>query len=292
MTLASATEKPPPLQLPPLTRNDYRRSAEVEDQIRTALTLSRPLLRQRVAIRDYDASDFLQEEALAFLIRHYHAAGKIILVNDVSVALVERITGRIKRWLRSVGLDEGTTTFDDAFRDVIAAVFAGVRPEGRGEPSGGLLDHESDKADYAQDRFWPFLDGRIRDVLRRAGVTRGRNVRHVDIDDLAGHGRGAEEEGAHNPISDWDEFVPELSPDKHTSRFVDGSAVVAAIKHLPNDPRPLQEVLCLWYFGGWQVESKDPNQDTLSSRYGKTPRAIRNWLREAEGLLATLMRTK
>ena len=291
MTLAPATEKPPPLQLPPLTRNDYRRSPEVEKQIRAALALPQSCLRERIAIRDYDAPDFLQEEALTFLVRHYHAAGNGDCVADLCGALVLRITGRIKRWLRSAGLEEGTSTFDDAYCDVIAGVFAGVRPEGRGEPSGGILDLTSDKADFAQVLFWTFLDGRIGDVLRRAGVTRGRNLRLVEIDDVEGHGTGEEGEGALSPLSDWDDLAPELNPEVYALKAVDEAAALNAIKQLPNKPRPLSEVVRLWYLDGWQVESKVPEVITISSHYGKTPRTIRNWLREAEGLLATILKT-
>ena len=60
MILAPVKEKPPPLPLPPLTRNDYCRSAEVEEQIRAALALSRSHLRRRIAVRDHEAADFLQ----------------------------------------------------------------------------------------------------------------------------------------------------------------------------------------------------------------------------------------
>lgn len=292
MISSTATKKLSPLQLPPLTRNDYLRSLEVEEQIREALSLSRSLLARRAEIRDYNAPDFFQEETLAFLIRHYRVSGNDGRLNDLSVALIERITGRVKRWLRSVGLVEGTATFDDAFNDVVAGLYAGVRPEGRGEPSGGLLDLKSDKADYAQVCFWKFLDGRIGDVLRRAKATRERSFRQVEIDDIAGHGTGDEEEGTHKPISDWAELAPDLSPDEYALKAFDEPAVVAAIERLPNRPRPLRDVVRLWYLDGWQIDSNDPKIITISSHYVKTPRTIQNWMREAEGLLATILRIK
>ncbi|MEP0548098.1 MAG: hypothetical protein ABJF88_14275 [Rhodothermales bacterium] len=290
MTLASATEKPPPLRLPPLTRNDYRRSAEVEGQIRAALTLSRPLLRQRVAIRDSDASDFLQEEALVFLIRHYHAGDESDHVGDLCEALVSRITGSVKKWLKSYGLHEGTDRFNDAFRDVITGVLAGVRPEGRGKPSGGLLDLSSDKADFFQVRFWPALHRLSYTVLRHSKRMKKRDHRSVELNDVAGHGIGDGDEGTLVPLDEWETLSAEPYPETYLLRqFGEDqlSEALAAVNVLPNAThRPLRDVFVLRHCEGWQIESEDPEKVTLSNYYGKPAKTIYNWLKKAEKLLA------
>ena len=289
MTLAPATEKPPPLQLPPLTRNAYRRSAEVEEQIRAALALPRSRLRERIALC-HDAPGFLQEEALAFLIRHYHAADDSDRVSDLCQALVRRITGSVKKWLKSYGLREGTDRFNDAFRDVITGVLGGVRPEGRGTPSGGLLDLSSDKADFFQVRFWPALHRLAYTVLRHLRKVKKLDRRLLDINDVAGHGTGDDEEGTFSPLDEWEALSSDPYPETHLLQQCGEdqlSTAWAAVNALPNEPyRPLRDVYVLRYYEGWQIESEDLKKVTLSSQYGKPAKTIYNWLKKAEKLLA------
>src|SRR5258708_2525673 len=68
----------------------YQRTPAVERQIATALALPHDRLRQRLAVADQNATDYLKEECLVYLIRHYHRVGDAGLVNSVSEALLHR----------------------------------------------------------------------------------------------------------------------------------------------------------------------------------------------------------
>ena len=56
----------------------------------------------------------------------------------------------------------------------------------------------------------------------------------------------------------------------------------AAIERLPAE---IREVAFLHYIEGWQIDSKNPFEPTLSRKYNKSEKTIRNWLRKAAELL-------
>ena len=68
----------------------YRRLEEVDMQIQMALGLDHGELRRRSKIMDKVSPDFLKEECLVYLIRHYHRAGDRDCVNDLSKSLLSR----------------------------------------------------------------------------------------------------------------------------------------------------------------------------------------------------------
>ena len=41
----------------------------------------------------------------------------------------------------------------------------------------------------------------------------------------------------------------------------------------------------LRYYEGWQIESDDPDEPTISGYFKRTPRMIRNWFEQAEKTL-------
>jgi len=45
-------------------------------------------------------------------------------------------------------------------------------------------------------------------------------------------------------------------------------------------------VFVLRHYEGWPIEDKDPSVPTISRHFQRTPRTIRNWMREAENVLA------
>ena len=285
-----ATTNSPVRVLPPLTRNGYERTAETEAHIHAALSLSRSALVKRAQVRDKDHALFMGEEALVFLIRHYHLVGDAFVVEQLSEMLVRRITGPIKSWLWEVGFrpDDEDDAMSEACQEAIVRLFGGgpARDDGQ-RREGGVLDLVSDKSDYAQVRFWVFLKRRTIEASRLVGVARGRRAKGIDIADIAGHAPSGEAESSGEaPRDDWDDF----SPWQTLAQQHEEDALRSGVRSLPNSPLPLRDVTRLRYFDGWRIESGDEGAVTLSSHFDKTPRTIRSWLRKAEEKLGDILK--
>ena len=66
------------------------------------------------------------------------------------------------------------------------------------------------------------------------------------------------------------------------SEVIDNILIQAAMSQLKE---PLRSAYLLRHYYGWQIENQDPNVQTISWRFNKTPRTIRNWLNKAEKCL-------
>ena len=108
----------------PLTRKNkdgeiYQRQAVVTRQIQEALKLCPKNLRKRSEIRDEESPDFLKEESLVYLIRHYHKVGNPRVVNALSKSLVCRCATLINSKLSSLRSD----LRDEGYSDVVKELF-------------------------------------------------------------------------------------------------------------------------------------------------------------------------
>lgn len=287
--MTTVTTDPPAHVLPPLTRNDYERSEEIVDHVQAALSLSRSGLMSRAQVHDKDHTLFIGEEALVCLIRHYHLRGDALVVERLSEALVRRITGPIKRWLWEVGFrsDDEDDAMSEAYQETIVRLFGGSPSrDDKERREGGILDLDSDKSDFAQVRFWIFLQGRTTDASRIIGVARGRRAKNIDINDLAGHApNGDTESRGESPSENWDD----LSPWKTLAQQHEEDALRRAVRGLSNSPVPLRDVMRLRHFDRWQIESGDAGVVTLSTHFERTPKTIRSWLRKAEKQLRDIL---
>lgn len=281
------TTDPPVHVLPPLTRNGYERTAETEAHIQTALSLSRSNLVQRAQIRDKDHALFIGEEALVYLIRHHKLRGDPYVERHLCDALVTRIDGTIKKWMREVGFryedNEGRVT--EMVHEVLFRLFAGCKVRGEERREGGIIDLESDKSDFAQVRFWVYLKRETINVTRVAGIERERDRQSVDV--LTMNETSDEDDlvGEPTPLGGWESVTPwEALTEEHGDDLVR-----AAVRHLPNHPIPYRDVLRLRYLDKWQIESGDEEVVTLSTHFERTPKSIRSWLRKAEKQLRDIL---
>lgn len=156
-----------PFEIPPLTRVSthsrkvFQRSARAEDHIRRAMSLSRGELFGAIKIRrQADHKAFICEEALAFLIRHYHR------LDDRR--MVERLFGALHPRCIPVLLANVRGFPPDLREDIAQEVLLQLQK---------LLLAEGDRSDFAQVRFWKYLRllrltacGRMRDYLSPANV--------------------------------------------------------------------------------------------------------------------------
>ena len=137
----------------PLTRRNadgevYLRLPVVDGQIKEALELDQVELRRRLEVRVEDSPSFLKEEALVYLIRHYHSAGNREFVNDLAECLLKRCATWIDGKLRGLRTD----LREDGYAGVVAEVFARI------------LDLASDRGGLSSS---PLLDGHRKDHGRR-----------------------------------------------------------------------------------------------------------------------------
>lgn len=286
--MTESTTNTPSHTLSPLRRNGYTRTEETTAQILAASSLSRAALAKRAQIRDKDHALFIGEEALVYLIRDFHLRGDTYVVQKLSASLIKRITGPIRSWMRSTGFryEENAEVVSEATQEVIARLFGGSRVRDEERREGGILDLSSDKSDFAQVRFWRYLKLRTLDVTRAAGTVRDREQITVAIEDVNGHSTDEDTDIRENvPLDGWES----ISPWESLTQEHEDDLIQAAIRQLPNDPKPYRDVLRLYYLDGWQIEANDSGVVTLSSYFEMTPRTISSWLRIAEDKLRDIL---
>ncbi len=234
----------------------YQRLAVVDRQINEALGLRQVELRSRLEVRDEDSPSFLKEEALVYLVRHYHRAGDRQFVNDLSECLLKRCATWIDGKLRGLRTD----LREDGHSGVVAEVF------------GRLLDLDSDRGDFLQVRFWVAIERITVDVFRKQvsqfDTESSGDYDQATIDDLTQRGAVV---------------VPTTSAGRPIeSEAIDNVLIEASLHQLEE---PIRSAYLLRHHKDWPIEDKDPDVQTISRHFGKTPRTIRNWLSKADEIL-------
>lgn len=239
----------------PLTRRSsegelYIRPPEVESQIKSALLLDRTSFLEKACIQDRNLKDFLKEECLVYMIRHYHDLGDREMVSNLFKELMSRCVEFIHKHQKSLG-----QRAEDAFREVIANL------------TDKLLDLESDRGDFFQARFWL--------GLKRLTLTEfNKQIREMKKEEKT-FSLSNQKEGPNGPEMAI-EIQDESMSQEEIAMCKEGLAV---LKY------PYNEVFILRYYSGWPIDSNDPDKVTLSSHFKVTPRTIRNWLNKAEETL-------
>lgn len=249
-----------PVEIRPLTRASketgqlYRRDPQVEQQITEALTLDPAALVERAAVTSREDPRFLNEETLVYMIREYHDRKQPALVGDLTEALLRRCSPYIEGQLRKLGADRQ----EDASNDVVEMLFTRI------------LDPSSDRGDFLQVRFWPFLNRMIADTFRRQLGLMKKAGQEVAPDWV----HGAEPAGDAEPDGHYIAPVPSHGLSQEQRALMED-----ALAHLDE---PYRTLVVLRYYDDWPVESNDPSVLTISRYYAKTPRTIRNWLNTAD----------
>lgn len=241
----------------------YKRLPDVERQLREARALPAKDLLARADVLHHQAPEHIAEEALVYLVRHYHAEGDGGMVRDLWTRLLKRCAKRINRRLASFERD----LRDQAFRDVVNEVLTRV------------LDHETSRGDYLQVRFWLAVDRLAITTFNRYRKDLQRAAEHFSLSEMAGEDGRSENDEDHSPrLSAVREgvFAHGLTPEQ--------SAMLQVA--LEGVPERFRTAYVLRHAEGWQVESKDPEEPTISGYFGKSSRTIRTWLDKAEEYLA------
>ncbi len=250
---------PAPLRSRNLSGDAYRRSAAVEAQIVSCLPLSDDEILRRAVITEKEADGYLQEEALAYLIRNSFLEARSDLYHALSELLVERCCDRATYGLRSLA----SGWAEDALNEVFESLFAEIcGTDGR--------------SDFIQVRFWVVLDRTVIDVLRKYYREQKDDRNYLLPTAFLGS------DDADQPTDDWED-VPspgdEIPDDPRPSSVELEGLKAEALQSLPE---PIRTAFVLHHYEGWPIESINPEDWTLSKIYGKDPRTIRNWLHKAE----------
>jgi len=272
-----AEDDDPPALLEPLTRRNragklYLRESDVERQILTSLPVSCEELRRRTEISDRGSADYLTEECLVYLVRHYHRGGDEQRVSHLCSVLVRRATRIIHKRLRSLGPE----AVDEGYSQIVTRLFSKI------------LDISTDHADFFQVRFWLGLDRLCIRVF---------SIQLADLDRLRTEVPFSQVPGYED---DNDEAEPETKSvrlSEEDKQRVSSSSGEKAIlgRDLAREARqivftqldePFRSAYMLRHYHRWPIEDQDPNVPTISRHFGKTPRMIRNWLAKAEEILS------
>lgn len=219
----------------------YQRSPEVESQIREALTLDRKKLIERADQKDYGSDDYFQEECSVYLIRAFRIGGEAELADKLMIALIDRCKKHIdtilRKWL-------APHYIEDCFPEVID------------EMIGQIFDMSSGKSNFAETRFWVWLDGRIFNVLRKYLKIQKEDSK---TDNYEEHFRDSR-----------------TRVDKALERK-DG--LVKAWNLLTERERQIYKMRYDWK---WQVFSEVQEVQTISKHFGVSARMVQKWFEKVE----------
>ncbi len=240
----------------------YQRLPQVESQIREALALDRQTLIQRANQKDYKADDYFQEECLVYLARKFIREGNYEQTEDITTALISRISKHVNG-IVSYPLE--ASYVEDCFREVISEVFSQI------------LDVESSRADYAEVRFWNWLDRRIFNVLRKFIRTQRKNNVTDSYDEPSENGKGYNFKEPPKYLRD-----KSITPEQKT-------CISEGLQFLDERER---QIYIMRYYWGIEIENQDSDVTTISKHFNVTPRAVRKWFEKAEKKLQKLQEGK
>jgi RNA polymerase sigma factor (sigma-70 family) len=248
----SSTRKGGKLMPEPLTRRGYKRRPAVERRIKDALASDGAALQTFAQQRDETAADYFPPEALVYFIRRAARSGGKRIVHALFRELYERCTPFLRG--RARGFDKETR------KEIIQEVFARI--------AAHLLD-PTDKADFAEVSFWSYLKCLCIDVIReRIGELEN------PVESLDASRTDADEDqssGLPNQIADY-----ALSPEQ----------MLILREGLARLPPKLRQVFIMAHALEMKIDSKNPNEMTLSRHFGVSEKTIRTWLKDADKLLA------
>lgn len=252
----------------------YRRTEEVEKQIRSALLLKPPAMLERAQIGAYKAPNYLQEECLVYMIREYKSRGERRVVEELSGIMIRRCSKYINEGVRNLrSEDKGDSErVDDAFSDVVKKLF------------DQILDLKSDRGDFLQVRFWPVVDKLRIGAFNQYLEDLHRAEEAVTWDSVAGY-EGPSEEGEEQGNRKRRVSGSEPPQEAGLSAEQRTTGLDAVTEVLDRVDEPYRTAFVLRHYYDWPIETKDTSLPSISGYFEKTPRTIREWLRRAKEMV-------
>lgn len=230
----------------------YVRRADAELQIEKILTLEKPqVLEMLSATKRRDEADYLLDETLIYLFREARISKDDELSNQIYSELNRRIW---KLFLKFRSNFNEQSDFEDFGQKIEMAILR------------KLIDTDSNRADFAQVQFGSFVISEAKSVWKQnlAAINKDKEFLHTPRED--------DETGA-NELENL--AVGELAKDKKM-------IVREGLRKLSTEHRLVAAMM----LDGFQIESKDENELTISKHLGVSSRTIRNWIKEMRSTLA------
>ena len=229
----------------------YVRRPEAELQIGEVLSLESAQILELLKNRQRDSADYLLDEAIVYLLREPEREEGFR--ENLYIELNRRIWKLLKKFYKRFDKPED---FEDFGQKVEMAILTKI------------FDLNSDSADYAQVNFGDF-------VVKTAKVAwRGELVKIGREKEIFYAERENDDEDSSSRIEN--SLKSDDAPTDYTMTLKEG------LNKLPPHIMIVAELL----LDGWQIESKDEREPTISKKLAVSSRTIRNWLKEARVLLA------
>jgi len=231
----------------------YVRRPDAQLQIEKILTLEKAqILVMLEGRKRRDEVDYLLDETIVYLLRE----AKIENDNEMIETLYLELNRRIFKLLLKfrAGFKNNQADFEDFGQKVEMAILKKV------------FDTDSNSADFAQVQFGLF-------VISEAKGIRKQNLVRVNREEAMFDGgrEGEEEDNRLENISSANELSAE-------SRLI----IQEGLRNLS----PEQQTIAAMLLDGFQIESKNAKEPTISKHLGVSSRTVRNWIKEMRRTLA------
>lgn len=259
-------------ELIPLTRKQRNgevlvRNPAVEAEIRSMLQQSPAEIRRRASIQAEDDGDFITAECLVYLIREMYRRDEEAMVSALWAAITARVSPNVESKLRTLSASYHEEGVSAVIRNMGLVIF----------------DFDTDRGDFYQVSFWTTIQRRTIDEFRRQVRLNKKDRKFTSLEAQSAKGAystESDDDGDAAETEDWaSESMTPLEELEHQELVVEDTIrIEVALSSL----REIVRQAFLLRNEGWQIESKDPNEETISTMLKRTPRQIRNYLKEAD----------
>ncbi len=230
----------------------YTRRAEVELQIENVLCLENTEIIQLLQKKHRETGNYLLDETIVYLLRDSTIDENFR--EDLYVELNLRLWKLLKKFRKNFN---NQADFEDFGQKIELAILRKI------------FDFETNSADYAEVNFGDFT------VKTAKVVWRGELVKINKEKNLFYKKRNDDEEEDYANSIENNLESNEVPPD-YILMLREGLA------KLPSHIMTVAELI----LDGWQIESKNEHELTISKKLAVSSRTIRNWLTEARAILA------
>lgn len=233
------------------TRELYARRPDAELQIGKVLSLEPAQIYELLKNRQRDAADYLLDESIVYLLREPERGEHFR--ETLYLELNRRIWKLLKKFYKRF---DNPADFEDFGQKIETAILQKI------------FDINTDSADYAQVNFGDYVIKTAK-VLWRGELVKIEREKEFFYTEREG-GDDEDTDPIENSLKSND------APTDYTMMLKEG------IGKLPPHIMTVAELL----LDGWQIESKDQSEPTISRKLGVSSRTIRNWLKEARVILS------
>jgi DNA-directed RNA polymerase specialized sigma24 family protein len=250
----------------PLTWTDeagelYRRPSDVEVQLDELCRRSPSEQLSCAKVTEKGSPLYVRNECLVYLLSQAVAADDSERYQAVADILLKRLIQPVDGQLRLLGVADDDVA--DLHQDVVLAMTNAIAKDQSGQfyqVKFGLALRRQLVKTYDSDR-------------RRKRRSEGEQSLNAPV----GGSEGGEDDGS--MLGDFIESAEDVA--ENVERRILVREAVSSIKNPKH-----RKAFVLYHYHGWQIESNDPEEQTLSQLFERTPEMIRIWLRTAERQVA------